>query len=512
MNTRSLVPIFGVFFTIIFTISCKQTNKQVTHIKKPNVILILADDLGYGDIAIHQNNPKISTPVLDSLVNAGISFTNAHSSSAVCTPSRYSILTGEYSWRSKLKSGVLFGFDQPLIKDKQFTIAKLFKNQGYKTASIGKWHLGLPWQVRTKSDYFERTKDSIVYELLAKPEDVVLTAPFVDGEWYQKIGFDYFYGISASLDIPPYGMIENDRFTLPLDSYKEGSTHQKIYHVDYWREGVSTKDFDPSKVLIDLIDKTESFISDNKENPFFIYLPITAPHTPWLPAEQFKGKSQAGKYGDFLAMVDWSVGQVTASLKANGLTENTIIIFSSDNGAPLKAIQEYGGNGHTANADFRGQKGDLYEGGHHVPLIMTWKNHIKAGRKSDALVMLNDILATMSDITSSDIPNKGAVDSYSFYGALQGDNDFQPRQEAIYHSQIGTFAIQSGDWKLIEQLGSGGFSKPREKTASEGEPYKQLYNLKDDPIETDNKFFETNSKAKELQKKLDLLKGEMQYQ
>ncbi|MBB3697210.1 sulfatase-like hydrolase/transferase [Flammeovirga yaeyamensis] len=479
-----------------------KTEKDKTKNKLPNVLLILADDFGYGDISAHQSDSKIETPALDKLINSGLSFSNAHAASSVCTPSRYSLLTGRYSWRSKLKSGVLFGYDLPLIQN-EYTLGKMFKEKGYATASIGKWHLGLPWQLKETSNYKQRTQKKIFFNVLAKEKDVDLSASFTDTTWHHKIGFDYFYGTSASLDMPPYVMVENGGLTAPLTHSINDSGPSELYNKGIWRGGPAAENFDHNDVLPDIVQKTSSFIKENKDKPFFVYMPITAPHSPWLPDEKFKGKSNAGKYGDFLYMVDDVVAQVMKSLKENGVDENTIVIFTSDNGAPLKNIQKYGGNGHHANAHFRGQKGDLYEGGHHIPLVMHWPKGIKAKQKSNDLIVLTDILSTLSDIIGGDVPAGQAEDSHSFAKVIHQEADFEPRKTAVYHSQVGLFAIQSGEWKLIENLGSGGFSKPRFVESEPKHPNKQLYNLSIDPQEFDNRVVDTPEVAEELQQLLD---------
>lgn len=473
---------FSLVFVVGF-VSCEKKNST----DKPNVIVILADDLGYGDIARNQSAPKISTPSIDQLMASGMHFDNAHTASSVCTPSRYALLTGEYSWRSKLKSGVLFGYDQPLIQPEKYTIGKLFQSAGYTTSAIGKWHLGLPWELAPESNYKWRTKDSIYHQLLAKESDVAYDQPFSDTNWHKKIGFDHFYGISASLDIPPYVMIENGSLLAPLDA-RMGDSEQEpdLYDRDYWREGVASAGFDHNEVLPSITHKTVEFIEKNADHPFFIYFALTAPHSPWLPREEFRGKSQAGKYGDFLAMVDWSVGEVLKSLEEQGIADNTIVIFTSDNGAPLKSIEAFGGNGHAPNGIFRGQKGDLYEGGHHVPLIISWPKKIQPNTRSSQLVVLTDLVRTLSDLVGIAMPERASVDSKSFSPALLGEDGVAMRTSAVYHSQIGTFAVQNENWKLIDHLGSGGFSQPRLVSSEDSAVVNQLYNLQTDATEKIN--------------------------
>ncbi|GAA4836387.1 arylsulfatase [Algivirga pacifica] len=490
------------FLGIIGVLWCSSCSEKR---KYPNVILILADDLGYGDISAYQPQSALKTPVLDSLAKSGLSFTNAHAASAVCTPSRYSLLTGEYSWRSKLKSGVLFGYDQPLITPEKMTIPKMLKQLGYQTGMIGKWHLGLPWQLKEDSDYKERTKEKIYFQVLAKENDVVLDAPFTDTLWHQKIGFDYFYGISASLDMPPYGFVENGHYTGSLTATLQAKKDTTLTQNTFWRSGPATPDFEPEEVLGQLLEQSTAFIERNQDGPFFLYVPLTAPHTPWLPTKDFQGKSGVGTYGDFVQMVDWSVGEITAKLKALDLQEETIIIFSSDNGAPLKGIDSYGGEGHAANAGWRGQKGDLYEGGHRVPLIMTWGNQLPA-RQSGELVMLNDVMRTLADLLNISLQKGEGVDSHSFAGVVSGEENWQGRTEAVYHSQVGTFALQHGNWKWIEHLGSGGFSKPR-IVEPEGVETGQLYNLQEDTLEQNNRMLQEKERAMYLQQRLKEMKS-----
>ncbi|UXX81018.1 arylsulfatase [Reichenbachiella carrageenanivorans] len=489
---------YQFLYLLCFLASCTSITSSPPS-SKPNVIVILADDLGYGDISSHQTEGQIYTPVLDSLARSGYSFTNAHTNSSVCTPSRYALLTGRYSWRSKLKSGVLFGYDLPLIEDDRHTLGKLFQNNGYRTAHVGKWHLGLPWQLNPQSDYKERTADSIYHQLLAKPADVLVEQPLGQAGWQKQIGFDQFYGISASLDIPPYGMIDQGQFTLPLSDSLEASEHVASYDKDFWRAGIATPGFEPKQVFRSIVDAAKAFISKD-EKPFFMYMALTAPHTPWLPEEQFRGTSNAGKYGDFLSMVDWSVGEVLGQLKAAGELDNTIVIFTSDNGAALHGIEAYGGNGHLPNGILRGQKGDLYEGGHRVPLIVSWPDHIISGTSGD-LVLLSDIMATLTDVVGDELPSE-VEDSHSFYPLLVGA-EFEPRTEAVYHSQIGSFAIQSGPWKYIDIIGSGGFSKPRLVEPQEGQPSGQLYNLEKDPAEQVDRYLSHPEIVNDLKARLD---------
>lgn len=331
--------------------------------KKPNVIYILADDMGYGDISAFNENCPFTTPNFDAMCENGLRFTDAHASSAVCTPSRYSILTGRYNWRSRLKSYVVGGYSEPLLEKGRKTVADLFREQGYHTAMVGKWHLGMNF---TKTPEFTELPDFDAckgVDYSASIEDSPVTN-----------GFDYFFGISGSLDMPPYIYIENDRFTELPDRETVGTGKK------YWRKGPTGKNFHHENVLDELTDKVLEKIEEYKEEPFFLYFPMPAPHTPILPAPEFQGKSGTNEYGDFVLHCDHVVGRVVEKLKETRLFENTILIYTSDNGcSPMANYEELKAKGHNPSYVFRGTKADIYEGGHRIPLIVQWPEAIKAG-------------------------------------------------------------------------------------------------------------------------------------
>ena len=345
--------------------------------KQPNIVYILADDMGYGDVSCLNKNSKIHTESIDKVATKGMIFRDAHASSAVCTPSRYSILTGRYNWRSLLKKDVLFGYSKPLIEPGRMTVASFLKEQGYTTACMGKWHLGWTWPMKSTSE-----------------EDVDFEEPILDGP--TTVGFDSFFGISASLDMPPYVYVENNKVTAIPDRIIPENKGKM-----FWREGPIAPDFKHEDVLPKLADKAIGFIEEKaQENkPFFLYLPLPAPHTPILPSPEFQGKSGTNEYGDFCLQVDDVVGQICNTIDQLELTEDTILIFTSDNGcSPRADYNELADVGHHPSYVFRGHKADIYEGGHRVPFIVRWPSEITEGSVCDETICLVDLLATCANI------------------------------------------------------------------------------------------------------------------
>jgi arylsulfatase A-like enzyme len=452
---------------------------------RPNIVFIMADDMGYGDPGCYNKESKIPTPNIDRLAAEGIRMTDAHSPSAVCTPTRYGVLTGRYSWRSRLKKGVLWGFSPALIETGRTTVASLLKSRGYHTGCVGKWHLGLG--SKEKTDY---------------------TKPLTPGP--NDVGFDYFFGIPASLDMEPYVFVENaNPLELPTEKIA-GSKGRRDGGGGFWRGGPIAPGFRHIDVLPRITEKVVGFIRDHAsqstEKPFFLYFPLSAPHTPWLPTAEFEGKSKAGAYGDFAAQVDWSVGQVLKELDDCKLTDNTLIIFTSDNGAHWKPndIAKYG---HRANHHLRGQKADIWEGGHRVPFIARWPGNINPGTTSDETICHTDLLATCAAIVGMELPNDAGEDSYNILPVLLGRTLHQPLREAtVHHSVSGVFAIRQGHWKLILGRGSAGFSKPRVIKPKPGEATGQLYNLADDPSESKNLFLDQPETVERLQSLLQKYK------
>ena len=435
---------------------------QAEEIKKPNIVFILADDLGYGDVSALNENSKIKTSHIDKLCETGIKFTDAHSNSSVSTPSRYGILTGRYAFRTTLKEATLAGFSAPLIPKDRSTIATMLSKQGYNTACIGKWHLGWNWAYNEK-------------------KEVDYSKPITEGPTTR--GFNYFYGISASLDMSPYVYVENDKVTALPDK-----TAPDLSGILLQRKGPQGADFEHEDCLPNFSKRAIKYIEEQKktDRPFFLYLPLTAPHTPILPTVEYQGKSGLSPYGDFVLMIDDLVGNILSTLKENGLYDNTIVIFTSDNGcAPYADMKGMEAQGHYPSFIYRGAKSDLYDGGHRIPLIISWgekyDNQVESG-----IISLTDFYATFAEMTGYEMPDNEGEDSFSMYPLLSGKGK-SLRKDIVHHSIDGYFSIRSAEWKLLFCAGSGGWSFPQknEKIISELPPV-QLYNLKEDIGEKNN--------------------------
>jgi len=482
----------GIIFLLIVTtglFSCiKESPKDFT---RPNIVYILADDMGPGDVSAINGNAAWKTLNIDRIADEGKTFTDAHSGSAVCSPTRYGILTGRYAWRSSLKSGVLWSWDKELIEDGRITVASLLKENGYKTACIGKWHLGLGWQ------YVKEYPDSVDFSRK------ILNGPTTRG-------FDYFYGITASLDIPPYVYIEDDKVTALPDRFTQDTSK-----FGWWRLGATGSDFEHDQVLPHLTQKVVNFIqlqkSTKNDQPFFIYFALPAPHTPILPTRRFKGKSGTNPYGDFVLRVDHTVGQVYKALEEAGFSDNTVLIFTSDNGcSPQADYEQLAEFGHNPSLVYRGHKADIYEGGHRVPFVASWPGKIPAAAISNQTICLTDLIATCADIINVDLPENAGEDSYSLLPLLLEEPEMIIRESTIHHSVNGSFAIRKGKWKLIMCPGSGGWSYPIPKVAQElNLPLVQLYDLDSDVGETNNiaeKYPEVVNELKNLLN-ADILSG-----
>lgn len=431
-----------------------------------NVVLILADDLGMGDLGAYNPDSRIPTPEMDRLAAQGIRMTDAHSPSAVCSPTRYGLLTGHYAWRTRLKSGVLWTDDPALIAADRATLPTVLRDNGYATAGFGKWHLGLGRGEKT--DYSDLSQGGPA-----------------------EAGFDTYYGIPSSLDIPPYVWILEDRIEVPLSDSVEGSRMRRQGGGGFWRKGRISGDFVFQDVLGTITDRAVDYIvgrAQTPAQPFFVYVPLSAPHTPWLPDSSSLGVSGAGYYGDFVVDVDRAIGRIVKAVDDAGVADNTLIIVTSDNGAHWTPDDKEEWD-HLANGDWRGQKADIWEGGHRVPFIARWPGGIAAGTQSNATISLVDMMATVTAATGVVLPEGSAEDSWNVLPALTGEGRVE-RGPMVLHSLNGTFAIRDGRWKLIEGRGSGGFTAPARITPEEGEPIGQLYDLRADPAETTNLYAE----------------------
>lgn len=506
--------LFFLTSLILFLGSCQHSSSEDTSedsARLPNIVYILADDLGYGDVSANNPTSKIQTTHIDALAKAGMRFTDAHSPSSVCTPTRYGILTGRYCWRSKLPKGVLRGYGRALIDKDRTTVASLLKKKGYQTGVVGKWHLGLDWVIKDGAeDYLnaEGTRTSefgIVTEM--DPELIDFTRKPTDGPLQH--GFDYSYILPASLDMAPYCFLENDSLVAIPSEYTPGNDLNTGYTEAFWRAGRIAPGFEMDQVLPTFKDKAVSFIKrQTQEQPFFLYLPLAAPHTPWVPTADYRDSAAAGTYGDFVKMVDDQVGAVMKALADQGFEENTLLIFTSDNG-PFWTPALIDTYDHRSAAKLKGMKADAWDGGHRIPYVARWPTQIQAGTTSDATTTLTHLMATLADITGVTLGVNEGPDSYSILPVLLGKTDTVPEQTAvIHHSSRNFFAIRQGDWKLIEQRGSGGFSQPTLITPEEGEPKGQLYNMQDDISETNNLYDQHPAIVKALQELLDSIREE----
>jgi arylsulfatase A len=444
---------------------------QAADLSKPNIIFILCDDLGYGDVrCLNPQRCKIATPQIDKMAAEGMTFTDAHSSSSVCTPTRYAIMTGRYNWRTKLQSGVLNGYSEPLIAKDRLTVAAMLKQQGYTTACIGKWHLGMGIP-----------KD--------EPSPVITDGPTTRG-------FDNYFGISASLDMPPFAYIENDRFTEPLTTTKK-----------WLREGAAAESFEATDVLPKLTQKAVEFIAGQAKNekPFFIYMPLNSPHTPIVPSKAWQGKSSVGDYGDFVMETDWALGEVLAALDKAGIGDNTLVIFTSDNGCSKAAgIPDLQKQGHYPSGDLRGSKADIFDGGHRIPFIARWPAKAKAGSRCEQPILQLDLIATCADLAGFTLPANVGEDSVSFLPLLLGKDQTPSRTAVVHHSINGSFAIRQGKWKLELCADSGGWSDPTPNSSdAKGLPDTQLYDLSTDLAESKNLQAEHPEEVARLTKLLE---------
>ncbi|WP_068546490.1 sulfatase family protein [Thalassotalea crassostreae] len=459
------------FYVISFNSAAKQ---------QPNVVFILADDMGVGDVSLFNKDAKVNTTNLDKIASNGMYFSDAHSTSAVCTPTRYSLLTGRYHWRTEMKGRVIDGYGKALIKPNRATVARLLQDNNYKTAMFGKWHLGLNWQLTNGKKITEyRPKDIEPF--------IDFSKPFTGGP--VEHGFDYFYGINASLDFPPYTWIENNKvietptILMPYKGPKKSDKTIPWLH----RKGLRSSGFDAALVMQHMTEKTVDYIAkQDSKQPFFIYMPLTAPHTPVIPRKEFLGSSNAGIYGDFVHEVDWAVGEVYQALKKQGLLENTIIVFTADNGAAKVAfsLADQEKYQHKPSYIYKGSKASVDEGGHRVPFIVHWPEKIAATGQSSSLIELTDTYATLADLLGVNLAENAAEDSISFLPQLLDVGHKGNRSQAVHTGFSGHFAFRSGDWKL---------------KLSKNTKQQELYNLANDIAETNNVIAKNPEVAKRLQ-------------
>ncbi|MEM9346893.1 MAG: arylsulfatase [Planctomycetota bacterium] len=435
---------------ILVCFSASALAQQVALRQKPNIVYIIADDQGWGDTTANNSGSKILTPGIDRIAREGMRFTDAHSASSVCTPTRYALLTGRYAWRTRLQKGVLGGGkrgSEPLIAEETLTVGELLQEHGYRTACIGKWHLGFLYE-------FPEGKSITRNKELGGTSSVPVGTRLIGSPL--RHGFDTFFGFHHARE---------------MATWMEDETVTENIHVKQMLSRITQE-------AVDYIDER----GGKKDGPFFLYLPLSSPHTPIVPTEPWLGKSKLGPYGDFVMQTDDTAVRVLEALDRNKLADNTIVIFTADNGcAPPAKIEDLRKKGHDPMAGLRGHKADVWEGGHRVPFVVRWPGVVEAGSVSDEPICLNSLMATCADMLGVELATDEGVDSFSILTVLRGETIDKPTHPVIvHHSFSGKFAIRVGDWKYMHCKGSGGWSK-----GGDGKPF-QLYNLREDRGEQNN--------------------------
>lgn len=445
-----------------------------------NVVVILGDDMGLASLHHEHPGSGLPTPHLDQLAREGMSFTDAHSGSAVCSPTRYGLLTGRYAWRTTLKAGIVNKWGPPLIAEDRLTLADVARQAGLRTACIGKWHLGWRWPKQGGG-------------LTRKPAEIDYTQPIGGGAL--EAGFEHYFGDDVP-NWPPYIWIEDDRALAVPTAQMQADGANGV------SAGPMTPGWDLDVVLPELTRRCVAYVRDRAaaDEPFFLFFPMTSPHTPINPSAAFKGQSGVSDYADFLLETDWSVGQVLRALDQYGVADETLVIFTTDNGtSPKGDFKTLAEGGVDLRAHWRGHKADLWEGGHRVPFLVRWPGVVSPGTRSDEPIVLTDILATVAAALEVDLPEDAAEDSVDLGPALRGEQTEALHDAIVTHSSLGYFSVRSGPWKALFCAGSGGWSSPNEKTARErGLPAAQLYDLASDPGETKNLALEQEERLLEL--------------
>ena len=482
---RHLTLILAATLAMVATTRTQAANQL------PNVVILYADDMGVADVSYGDKQAQIQTPNIDRLAAGGMTFTDGHSSSGICTPSRFAMLTGQHHWRRF--HGIVGAFGRTVFKDGEFTIAKMFKEKGYRTACFGKWHLG--W------DFDAIRKPGVTKKDWPKPESYDWTKRFPGGPLER--GFDHYFG-DGTINFPPYCWIGGDRFlTIPT---KPVIKSEPLAGAGSFRPGPMAESWNPYDILPTITEKTVEWISkQKKDKPFFAYLAFNSPHYPIVPNKEFHGRSKAGYYGDFVIETDAMVGKVLAALKKQGFADNTIVIFTADNGPETAAFQRLEKFNQWSSGKYRGVKRDIYEGGHRVPFIVRWPGQIRAGSKSDEVVSQVDFAATFASVVGYNLGNDEAIDSYNLLPALKGDDYKRPlRTATVQNTSANRFALRQGDWVLIDA--PSGSAKKESKSYLQHfglEAYPRnnpglLFNLKNDPRQSKNLYAEHPEKVKSM--------------
>ncbi|HTU27272.1 MAG TPA: arylsulfatase [Pirellulales bacterium] len=469
----------------------------------PNIVIIYADDMGYGDLGVQNPESKIPTPHLDRLATEGTRFTDAHSSSAICSPSRFGLLTGCYHWRRM--HDIVRPFGQSVFRAGDVTLPAMLKTAGYRTACIGKWHLGWDWNAIKQPDAKPDPKTGYAADAFD------WSRPVPDGPTAH--GFDYYFGNDVP-NFPPYSWFENDRVLVPPTEPVAPKGQPAEAGWDTWG-GPMPKDWDFGAVVPKLTQETVDWIAEQrgKPGPFFLYLPQNSPHTPIVPAKEFRGRSQAGGFGDWVAQTDDNVGRILAALAENGFADNTLVIFSSDNGPESMAYKRIKNFCHRSSGPLRGVKRDLWEGGHRIPFLVRWPAHVKAGAVSDALVSQVDLMATLAAVVGAELPAGAAPDSYSLLDVWEKGAE-SPRHTIIHNTNPGGYAVRHDNWLLVAAK-TGAVSKPPEWFNEEfgygkNEFAGELYDLSQDLGEHRNLYGERADKVAELDSLLKQIRAKGQ--
>ncbi len=460
-STREVLKYVFMVCPVLCLPSCTpQANDETL----PNVVFIMADDMGWGDVESYHPESLIPTPNINRLSEEGLSFMDAHSGAAVCTPTRYGIMTGRFYWRTHKRHSLVMPYDPPVIPPERLTWATLMQDRGYTTAYVGKWHLGL-WYPSKPRERWQR-------QFTMNEHEVDFSKAVEGGP--TVLGFDYFFGNAGGPNNDsPYAFIRNDRWVETPTVMTPLEMNEQLGVV----EGLMVPDWDQQNVDVRLTEEAVAFITnqvnDNPGKPFFLYYSLSTPHIPWTPPDFVRGASREGPRGDMIALADWVVGEVRSALESHGILDQTLLIFTSDNG-PRR-----GANGHRSAGPFRGYKNTPYEGGHRVPFIVRWPGKSAAGKRSDVPISLTDMVATFADLLNYDLPDHAAEDSYTMVSALLGKETGAPHRPAlITDTSRGDFALRSGKWKLIKL-------NPHPRNRLEQVVY-ELYDMDKDPYEMTN--------------------------
>lgn len=478
----------------------------------PNIVFILADDLGYGDVACYNPESKIPTPNLDKLAAEGMRFTDAHSPSTVCTPTRYSILTGRMQFRTGMK-GVFSGVGGPcLIEKERLTLPQMLRNKGYASACTGKWHIGM--------SFFDKDGNRIKNQGIEGVKRIDYSRPIPDSPIHR--GFDKFYGTVCCPGTDwLYAYIDGEIIPVPPTKLLDRNDLPKHPYANDCRQGMVADNFNHEEIDLVFLDKSTKFlehhVKTSPDKPFFLYHSMAAVHLPSFAAERFKGKTKSGPHGDFIFEMDHVIGELLKTLERLGIADNTLVIFASDNGPEVPTVLDMRKQfRHDGARPWRGVKRDQWEGGHRTPFIVRWPGMVKAGTTSDQLMSLTDVMATCAEIIGTKLPNDAAEDSYSMLPVLLGTQGNKPVRKYMLEQTISLeMSIRDGKWKYLDHKGSGGNDysregewgmKPYALKDTDPEAPGQLYNLETDPGETTNLYNKHPEIVKELKKQLEIFK------